>query len=611
MLHIVYMSDPIHQRQRGNDSGKDHKINAFINELFKKKRKGSLTSDDIRKIKEQFNDSEMVDYIQERFIERQTEIERKAKKFARRIERHYGDRKYPLHILLKKALKYKNKSNMSHDEFEAFRRFYQNSLFGTERSGEIGLNHPRTKLSKFLNTTAYPYENSDGLNLKEKDYGIMQDIIKTHRSTEMNHRNVALQSLTYKDCAIEALTGQYHHRFNPMCHVHPVVAALFLPKFNRLDEHMILSNIAHIFKCKHENKPITNQVDTNLLFHLVTDPNDIVCSERSAIEDIRARVNIQVNLWNSVYALRNGMYYDCNFNAFVDSIRTCKFDTIDSPDIMYSGEEGMVLKTLFAAFSYRPTLVTSMTIAPYQISSNPLNTIQTQQPEVHTIPMVTFRLPPSQQANESISLTDSLKQPQYQIENGVLVPKLTDIIYSQEIIVFYVNRRYQNLNFHKHLFPTHPSQTFNKLPSVLSSLEKINTRKIEFEPTIQLGDATFSLRSVVVADTKEIGTDHLITGCSTILIDNNNSHGTPLYMHYNPKDAHKIVAGQDGQPVANERKFEAPITRMDDFDDGGPTNFVSLAEHTGTVYIYQDTNVNDPTNDADEALVALLSNYKT
>lgn len=606
------MSDPIYQRQKGTDSGNDHKIAAFINGLFKKKRKGALTSDDIRKIKEQFNDAEMVDLIQEKFIERQDKIQAQAKKFVRHIESKYGDKKYPLHTLLKKALKYKNHYQLSHDEFEEFRRIYQNSLFGTERSGEVGFNNPRTKLSKLLNTTAYPYENGDGLNLKEKDYGVMQEIIKTCKSTEIHHRNVALQSLTYTDCAVEALNGEYHHRYNPMCHVHPVVAALFLPKFNKLDEHMLLSNIAHIFKCKHENKPINNQVDRNLLFHLVTDPNDIVCSERSAIQDIRARVNIQVNLWNSVYALRNGKYFDCNFNEFVNSIKSCKFDTIDSPDIMYSGEEGMVLKTLFAAFSYRPTVVRSITIAPYQLNTNLISIDDTQQPAVYTKPMVTMRLPPTQPEDEPFSLTSALKQPQYQIENGVLVPKLTDIIYSQEIIVFYVNRRYQNMNFYKNLFPNQP---FNKLPSVLSSLEKINTRRVVYEPTIPIGDDTFSLRSVVVADTKEISGDYLITGCSTLIRDKDEKG---LYIHYNPKDAHKFIDDEDNttnttRSRRNPRQYEDPVTWVAPTDDGTPNgqlNFRSMVEHTGTVYIYQSDRIEDPLRNSDEALASMLSAFR-
>ena len=450
------------------------------------------------------------------------------------------------------------------------------------------------------------------MNLKEKEYGVIQDIIKTYKSTEIHHRNIAVQSLTYKDCAIEALNGEYHHRYNPMCHVHPVVAALFLPKFTKLDEHMLLSNIAHIFKCKHENKRITNQVDNNLLFHLVTDPNDIVCSERSAIEDIRARVNIQVNLWNSVYALRNGKYFDCNFNEFVNSIKTCKFETIDSPDIMYSGEEGMVLKTLFAAFSYRPTVVRSMTIAPYQINSTPLSTVDTQAPAVHTKPMVTMRLPPMQVDDEPISLTSALKQPQYQIENGVLVPKLTDIIYSQEIIVFYVNRRYQNMNFYNTLFP---NQSFNKLPSVLSSLEKINTRRVVYEPTIQIHEDTFTLRSVVVADTKEIGGDHLITGCSTLIRDREENG---LYIHYNPKDAHKFIDVGDGQEDASTRRryprqYEDPITWVSAVDNGTPNgqvNFRTMVEHTGTIYIYQNERIEDPYNDPEENIISALNSFR-
>lgn len=589
------MNDSAYQRQRGNDSSKDHKVTAFINGLFKKRRRGALTSEDIRKIKDQFNDREMIDYIQEKFLERQSQIQKQAKKFARQIDSRYGDRKYPLHTLLKKALKYKSHYQLSNEEFEEFRRLYQNSLYGSERSEEVAYNNPRTKMSKLLNTSAYPYEVSEGMNLKEKDYSIMQKIIETFEATKVNHRNVAMQAHSYLDCSPEAMLGEYNDKFNPMCHVHPCIAALFLPKFKDLDNHMLMTNIAHIFKCKNKGKPILNEADSNLLFHFVTDPNDMVCSERSAIEDVRARVNIQVNLWNSVFALRNGKYYDCNFTEFVNSITSCRLDSIDSPDIMHSGEEGMVMRTLFNAFSYRPTIMSSLTVMPVPVNNTSFsNFSNTEIPSVSTVHMVTLRLPPSVESDEEINLTDTINQPQYVIESGVLVPKVTEIVYSQGLIAFYVNRRYQNLNLYENLLPQ--NSRWNRTPSVFSSMQKINTRKVTYMPTIPIRGDTYQLRSVVVADVTRINeNDDIITGCSAIVIPKEGN----LYCYYNPKDANRITSTNqpsDGSathdPVRNR-----PITQM------GMSDAVERIERTGTIYIYENTrDVNDPINDVNAIL---------
>lgn len=50
-------------------------------------------------------------------------------------------------------------------------------------------------------------------------------------------------------------------------------------------------------------------------------------------------------------------------------------------------------------------------------------------------------------------------------------------------------------------------------------MQKINTRKVTYMPTIPIRGDTYQLRSVVVADVTRINeTDDIITGCSAIVI---------------------------------------------------------------------------------------------
>ena len=62
-----------------------------------------MLKDDIIKINDQFTGEEMVEYIQSRFKERQEEIHAIGDKFAKKIHNRYGDKNYPLHMILKES----------------------------------------------------------------------------------------------------------------------------------------------------------------------------------------------------------------------------------------------------------------------------------------------------------------------------------------------------------------------------------------------------------------------------------------------------------------------------------------------------------------------------
>ena len=67
--------------------------------------------------------------------------------------------------------------------------------------------------------------------------------------------------------------------------------------------------------------------------------------------------------------------------------------------------------------------------------------------KISTISMITLRIPLRNVPNApATSLEDSLTQPQWYIENKMLVPKSQNILYSKEILIFYVNRRFKTVN---------------------------------------------------------------------------------------------------------------------------------------------------------------------
>ena len=67
--------------------------------------------------------------------------------------------------------------------------------------------------------------------------------------------------MQYTDCAIESLSGLYNRDLNRIGdHVHPVIAALFLPKFRVVDDFFLWSNIAGIVKSRY-NKEIAGSAE--------------------------------------------------------------------------------------------------------------------------------------------------------------------------------------------------------------------------------------------------------------------------------------------------------------------------------------------------------------
>merc|ERR1711937_86057 len=257
---------------------------------------------------------------------------------------------------VKKAVKYKNKMNLSDGEFQEFRRIYEQHITdepGRAENIEIGV--PYTRMSQALGRPLS--ESVDGLNVSEKDTRVLQDILKLHGDTKQKHNQVVLQSLSYQDCAFEALTGKFNQQTNnPYCSVSPILAALFIPKINLLENHILQASISSIVKQRYLRRPIMTTNEHELFYDLVSDPTDVVCSSSSPMKDLLVRCQLQDSIWNNVLTLRNGRYYDCNSANFAVRVDNCKRNTHDAPDAVYTNDEGTQLSRLLGAFSLRPTI---------------------------------------------------------------------------------------------------------------------------------------------------------------------------------------------------------------------------------------------------------------
>ena len=535
----------------------------------------------LARLRSKYDDQEIVSQIQEAFKEAHQKIVRRAKKFAQLIREKYGDSNQPLHALLEKAHKYKKAKGLSDAEFTEFQRILEQELAGVQ-SLEVSL--PNTNMMKVLGNVTTD-ASSFHMKLSDDDFRKMQEIVSLYRSSRPLHAQVMLQSMQYVDCNPEALTGTYDRNMGhmPSQHVHPVVAALFLPKIDVLESHFLYSNLAGIVAARKEKRALTTRPDYDLFYSLVTDPNDIVCDNRSPVADLLARANLQQQLWNSVVHLRNGQYYNASFNEFVGAVDVCKMNKHDNPDLIYGRHDGTVLKRLVSAFSFRPTVVATTPVVQ-TFSHNPYT--QNLKPQVRSVHMINLRLTAGTLSdNSAVHLNDSLEQTQLFLEGANIVPKNTSLIYSRGVLIFYVDRR-------ANVMRVANNEPFNlsRLPTAVAGFERHNDRQVLYDETIRVRGDEYQLRSVVINElNRNDPHQHLVVGSSALIRQPANlgaGRFTSTCLHYDPLGVSEARPNATGERVGND-----PITSIPYGPGVGAagTDFVTNAQTKGTVFIYELT----------------------
>jgi len=564
---------------RTKPSGNKNTVDDDVRRLFKK-NKGTVDANEFIKLRSKYDNQDLVDQIQSLYLEKHQKIVKRAKKFATLIREKYSNSNYPFHVLLEKAYKFKQKHGLSDEEFSEFKRIYEQELVGISSPDVI---KPTTNMMKVLGTMSSGFEGPK-FKVSDTDYKHLQEILKLHSVSRPLHAQVMLQSIQYTDCSYEALSGQYKKELGmrPGEHVHPVIAALFLPKIQALEDHFIYANMANIVKSRYQEESLTSRPDYELFYALVSDPNDVVCNNTSPVIDLLNRCNVQQQLWNSILHLRNGQYYNTAFREFVSSIDVCRLNKYDNPDLVYGRHDGTVVKRLLSTFSFRPTVVATSSV--YQMfSTNPYN--QTIRPVVTTVPMINLRLPMNLTNNDAVRLDDALSQYQYFLEGNVVVPKNTDLIYSRGVLIFYVDRR-------AHVMRVHGAAPFNMgaLPQALAGFERLNDRKVTFGDNINIRGDKYHLRSVVLSEVnKGIPNQNIVVGSSTLVMNHADPNAGIFgneYLQYNPlgvvdyKLPTDTVAGGQNGPIIQLAGTPGPDRQIG-------TSFDEMATDRGCIFVYQ------------------------
>jgi len=584
------------QKRSSEYSSASGNVNKEVERLISE-GKTSLSLKDYENLKRKYpNDNTLYDKVMEAFNERGRDVRRTARKFYNLIMKNVLEGStsgHTLYSILSLAKSYAKENGLSPAEMEEFRRLVETKLSsGTdEQPKEDRSLFPSTNVttfSKLLGTVAV--EANDGLNLKESEYGILQEIVKIYSMTRTLHASVIIQSMLHTDCSPVALDGKYDpNRHNASVHVNPLLFALFVPKFNSVDERMLLSNIANVVKAKYQKESIGTLPDYRLFYALVTDKNDVVCDSESPIKDLRNRVLLQQHLWNSVIAIRAGKYFDVTASQFLDAVDNCKF-SVYSPEVANMGDEAMVLKRLFAAFSFNPITVVS---APLYNSVNydQYNTVGYTQ-EVYNVPYLQINVPPASAISTPISVNDVLNQTIYEFKNNTFVQRQRRIHSVDEIVAVTLSRK-----FRTPLIPNNGAVPFYAaLPLNISGSETINQSPVDCVSDFVVGDNgdRYALKSAVFAEMilpvsvsasgapTGMGRDEVVVGSSAmVLCDGRFLAYRPVLIHTGA--VYKSATAGTNSPIIELIPGAADANGNPDVD----RNPMEILSRRGLVLLYQ------------------------
>lgn len=573
------MSD---KQARSMDTNELHNETA-IKEVQQLLKNGTvdLNPEIINRLRAKYSDDSVVDSVMEYFTDRRSKIIKVASIFMEAFERKYKNDFHTMSLskFMKRCLKYKKRYELSDEEFDEIRRIFEMRLFNSNANiGTTNVVYPNTTLSRAFGYAVV--ESTEPIKpANTDDYSYLQEIIRTYQVYKGIHSYVVIQTMLYQDLAEEAMNGTFDRtKHDVNRYVHPLLAAFFLPKIESIEERMLYANIAGIINTRYNRERIVTKPDFELFYSMVVDPADTICDNSSPMRDIKSRAEVQVQLWNNVYNLRNGKYYDATSLDFVAYIDKCKVSNVDNPDVLYLSDEGVILRRLFAVFSFRPIIVSTQPVFG-MVTNNPLN-LPVNPAVITSIPYITYKLPQIAVQGQTYSLSDANNQIQFYMENGNFVPKATQILDCRGPIVFYVPRRSIALpiNFAN---PQLSPFGFASLDVSTRHYHNINGIEIDYDQTMNLNvhitntQKTYYLRSAVVLEKWQ--NSNVVLG-----------HMAYLFKYARDTDNKIISATPIDTSVYVPRKANLVNSRNFPIFVAGDLQAKTAISTCGTVFVYAD-----------------------
>ena len=516
------MSNPDTSFHKSSNEDIDKEVRNLIRKYAGKHKSHSSILDELRE--KYGKDKNIVNAIVSTYNKKLNRVKKLSQKIKERLLAKYPNLSMKEYIA--KINEYKSKYDFDDSEAQAI----INDIFMNKTNEHFDPNDVSTinnEMTKALGFVPASFNLTGSLVIEKDQLETLQQIIQHDEIFGDLHNQVILQSMIYDgvDSSMVNVAGIERQKINIFSFVHPVVAALFLHKFKLTDEHMLIASISKIINQKYKQIELQTQPEYELYWDIATDPAETACVVKSKpFEDLLKRVAVQVKLFESVLSLRQGKFYTNDLSSFILAIDNCRASVFDAADLAYVKDEGTILRKLLAAFSLRPTIV--LTRPVYSISSAYSNIPALAAGHITSLPMITIRLPYSSAGvlfttsagtpAEPKSIKDALQsQKQLYIHHRQIVEKQQEILHSRELLMFYVHRRYFDINTKRLETP----YTMAVLPVTTQSFEKLNAKSLTVDETITVGDTDFSLKSIVSVQTKDDKDDSSpIICCKTAII---------------------------------------------------------------------------------------------
>jgi hypothetical protein len=577
-------------------------------------------SDVRKKLSLEGKNEKEIEEIIKNIIKSREKIKKTVRKFMGQLNTQYGHLDIP--DLMKKGIKYAVKAGLNSSERKVFEKTVLKGDAYPQYTFHDQIKY--TEMAKFFGYTEY---NGTTVNVEPKDYNKLNELQMLYDATQYIHADVKKLILNYRDCAPEAIRGEFDSkRHNVNTHIHPVIAALFIPKIDYLDKKMLYTNMARMILLRGQaflknsrfqlgDGILPGEIDEEykLSYAIATDPNSLAYTpEDSPLENIIRRFKVQIELWLNVLNLRQGKYYSEGYESkdgilgLIRILNSYQWSYFDSPELFNVQDEGTILRKLLAVFSLRPTRTEFREMTPRgsfgQMGYS--NMVPYSQVKFINTPIINVNLPydPTGSNNVGgvqrtfqISLSSSLTQTDYIQENRMVIPKNKQVVYSEEIAFFYANRKYPSISFNR----MNASGSFDarciNIPSSYINTTSINTSKLTFSDEMNIGPDRFILRSVILLRRPPISGINVPTGCSAAIVVPPNSpivqqYGStePMYIHYDPLSS----ANQIYDPTSSYGTAfiaPSPVTYIDEeppIGDDDAFAFRTEAYSRGTIFLY-------------------------
>ena len=330
----------------------DEKAVDLINKIFKS---DDIMQDNeiIKKLRDIYkNDDVLIGKAHKYFVKRFDAINKHAQEFKQKLMTKY--QYLDLTKIMKKAAEYAAKYRMTPAEYHLFI-----NLVKKDNSGKFNkyTYQERTAMGRAL---GYEPKRFAKLHVSNEDNKYFHSILAFYKSAEELNKKVKINALTYSDCDPIVLNAQYNKQLDDKSSnhiIHPLLAAMFIPKISGFDTRILMTSIPYIVTSIHNGDDIKDYPNKFLYDDIVTDKNQPAYSSMTPFQDLYTRSVLQAKIWEGVLQLRNGNFYHFDNNEFNKIISAYPANIFDAPDILFAQDAGNILRRIMNAFSFNPTVV--------------------------------------------------------------------------------------------------------------------------------------------------------------------------------------------------------------------------------------------------------------